>query len=448
MITAFDKNIGINFRQPIVIDFETYYDNEYSLKKITTERYIRDDKFECIGLSIKIGNMPTNFYPYEKGLAFLKIILEQTYPNSPVVSHNNMFDMGILGLRYDMHPCFMVDTATLAKLCGLDRVAGGGSLNALSRKGLERGFVSTVKGNEVHNMVGIHANQMSEAQWAAYGEYCKLDSDICYELYMYMIDKVPLDELIMADITTKMWTKPMIDVDVPLLEDYAKRLEQEREDILYDLAVSNGYASSTELLTVLRSKPKFVGLLYNLGVDVPTKWSEKQNKYVAATAKTDTEFLALLEHPDPRVSALVEAKLGSASSMEQTRTQSFLSIASRGRMPVPLRYSAAHTGRYGGCLIGSTKVIVKRNGSNLEIPINHVLKSDLVWDGVEFVSHEGVEQRGEREVITHSGITGTPCHPCWDGSEWKPLQWFKDNNREIHYCYLPKERFITPNIAT
>lgn len=179
MITAFDKNIGINFRQPIVIDFETYYDNEYSLKKITTERYIRDEKFECIGLSIKIGNMPTNFYPYEKGLAFLKIILEQTYPNSPVVSHNNMFDMGILGLRYDMHPRFMVDTATQAKLCGLDRVAGGGSLNALSRKGLELGFVSTVKGNEVHNMVGIQANQMSEAQWAAYGEYCKLDSDIC-----------------------------------------------------------------------------------------------------------------------------------------------------------------------------------------------------------------------------------------------------------------------------
>ena len=34
----------------ITIDFETYYDKEYSLSKLTTEEYIRDKKFEVIGV--------------------------------------------------------------------------------------------------------------------------------------------------------------------------------------------------------------------------------------------------------------------------------------------------------------------------------------------------------------------------------------------------------------
>ena len=37
----------------ITIDFETYYDKEYGLKKFTTEEYIRDEKFEVIGVAVK-----------------------------------------------------------------------------------------------------------------------------------------------------------------------------------------------------------------------------------------------------------------------------------------------------------------------------------------------------------------------------------------------------------
>ena len=123
--------------------------------------------------------------------------------------------------------------------------------------------------------------------------------------------------------------------------------------------------------------------------------------------------------------------------MEQTRTQSFLSIASRVRMPVPLRYSAAHTGRYGGCNLGKTNVIVKRHGSVQIVHLTHVLRTDLVWDGVEFVKHEGVSFSGYQEVIFHDGLGATPCHPCWNGSEWKPLQWFKDNCVSVADCPKP-----------
>lgn len=345
---------GIDWRTPITIDFETYYDKEWTLKKITTEKYIRGEKFECIGLSIKIGGMTTHFHRRENWIGFIKATLEK-YPNSPFVCHNASFDMGILGLRYGIHPRFTVDTAVMAKLCGLDRVAGGSSLAKLTEFLCSKGILTTVKGTEVHNMQGVHADDMTEQQWKDYAEYCKLDTDLCYQLYMYMLNLVPLSELVMSHITTEMWTKPVVQIDGPLLESYADRLATEREQMLKGIAGKLGL-STDDMLKHLRSAPKFKAILESLGVKVPMKHSEKQNKLIPALSKTDQEFLALQDHPNKLVSALVSTKLGAMSSMEQTRTATFLDIAQRGLMPIPLRYAAAHTGRYGGCFNAETMV--------------------------------------------------------------------------------------------
>lgn len=264
------------------------------------------------------------------------------------VTGNCAFDAGILAFRYGIHPNFMVDTMVMAKLSGFDRVAGGTSLAKMSAQLEKMGIFSQVKGNEVHNMLGVHASDMTAAQWQAYGDYCKLDVDLTHALYMYMIDKVPTSELIMSDITTKMWTKPMLDFDVPLLESYAERLATEREQMLSRISGDLGFTDTDDLLKNLRSSKKFVALLERLGVEVPMKWSEKQEKMIPAVSKTDTEFLSLLDHDNELVRSLVETKLGTMSSMEQTRTATFLDIASRGLAPVFLRYASAHTLRYGG----------------------------------------------------------------------------------------------------
>src|SRR4029077_6184820 len=68
-----------------------------------------------------------------------------------------------------------------------------------------------------------------------------------------------------------------------------------------------------------------------------------------AFAKTDKEFQALLEHDNPLVQALVSARLGVKSTLEETRTERLLSIHHVvDSMPVPLRYSGAHTHRFSG----------------------------------------------------------------------------------------------------
>jgi DNA polymerase len=78
------------------------------------------------------------------------------------------------------------------------------------------------------------------------------------------------------------------------------------------------------------------------------KISPTTGKETYAFAKSDEGLKELLEHPDERVQAVVAARLGTKSTLEETRTERFIEIAKRGSIPVPLRYYAAHTGRWGG----------------------------------------------------------------------------------------------------
>ena len=56
------------------------------------------------------------------------------------------------------------------------------------------------------------------------------------------------------------------------------------------------------------------------------------------------------------------------------------------------------------------------------VPIEGVTTEMKVWDGEEWVSHDGVVYRGEREVITYDGLTATPDHLVWVKGQSKPVQ--------------------------
>ena len=86
----------------------------------------------------------------------------------------------------------------------------------------------------------------------------------------------------------------------------------------------------------------------------------------------------------------------------------FLSIADRGPLPIMLTYYGGHTGR--ACLTGDTRITVKRGDEVKDIRLDSLLDIDLVWDGENFVQHEGLICHGEKEVITYDGITATPDH--------------------------------------
>ena len=56
------------------------------------------------------------------------------------------------------------------------------------------------------------------------------------------------------------------------------------------------------------------------------------------------------------------------------------------------------------------------------VPIQNVTLSHRVWDGREWVTHDGVVCRGEKEVVTYGGLTATPDHMVFIEGSDRPVQ--------------------------
>lgn len=316
----------------ITIDFETYYDRDFSLTKLTTEEYIRSDRFEVIGVSVKVNNEGTEWASgtHEQIKQWLQGSFK--WSESLVLAHNTLFDGAILSWRFGVNPRAWLDTLCMGR--AIHGVEVGGSLKALAER-----YSLGEKGTEVLNALGKGRLDFSEGELARYGDYCINDVELTYKLFSRLARKFPKQELKIIDMTLRMFIEPRLELDAQLLERHLEQIKATKGELL---------AASSADKSDLMSSNKFAELLRGLGVVPPMKISPTTNKPTYAFSKTDQEFLALADHPDDRVQALVAARLGNKSTLEETRTQRFIDIASRGNLPVPIRYYAAHTGRFGG----------------------------------------------------------------------------------------------------
>lgn len=315
----------------ITVDFETYYDKVFSLSKMTTEEYVRHDDFEVIGVGVKVDEEETQWFSGTK--EEVKSWFRQFgWKESLVLAHNTAFDGAILSWLFGIRPKGWLDTLCMAR--AVHGVDAGGSLKALAER-----YSLGQKGTEVLNALGKRRADFTPEELAQYGEYCKNDADLTYALFQKLMGKFPKKELKVIDTTLKMFIEPELELDLPLLEQHLEDVKRKKEKLL-EIAAANK--------DDLMSNDKFAELLRAVGVEPPTKISARTGKEAWAFAKTDEEFKALEEHPSPKVQALVAARLGNKTTLEETRTQRFIDIAQRGKLPVPIKYYAAHTGRWGG----------------------------------------------------------------------------------------------------
>ena len=315
----------------ITVDFETYYDRDYSLRKITTEAYIRDPRFEVIGVSVKVNNGSTEWASgtHEELKEYLQTF---DWANSILLAHNTMFDGAILNWHFDVHPRIYTDTLCIAR--ALHGVEVGGSLHALTQR-----YNLGEKGTEVLDAVGKKRLDFTDEALDKYGDYCVNDVELTYKLFNRMGKGFPKGELRLIDCTLRMFIEPVMELDLGLLEHHLEDTKQIKEDLI----TASGVTKKD-----LMSNPKFADILRDLGVNPPMKLSLTTGKQTYAFSKTDEGFKALADHKDVRVQALVMSRLGTKSTLEESRTERFIGIAKRGLMPVPIRYYAAHTGRWGG----------------------------------------------------------------------------------------------------
>jgi DNA polymerase len=316
----------------ITLDFETYYTTkDLGFKTQTTEEYVRDPRFEVVGVAVKVNNEPTQWC--SDSLDEIDLWLHQfDWDNSMVVAHNAMFDMAILNWHFDIRPKAIADTLSMAR--AINGIEVGNSLKKLAVH-----YELGVKGEEVLQAVNLRRRDFTDQQLAEYGAYCRNDVDLTYDLFLTLLPMFQKVELKLIDLTIRMFTEPQLRLDEALLQQHLVDVKL-RKQLLLDECGAN--------IEDLMSNQKFAEVLRGLGVEPPMKISLTTGKEALALAKSDEGFKALAEHPDERVQTLVAARLGNKTTLEETRTERLIGIAGRGKIPVPLSYYAAHTGRWGG----------------------------------------------------------------------------------------------------
>jgi len=315
----------------LTIDIESYYSKSFSLSKMTTEEYIRAKRFEVIGVAVQSDSSEPAWYSGTK--ANTKKFLDQfDWANATAVAHNAAFDMAILNWHFDIRPKRIIDTLSMARAVHGTNV--GGSLAALTQH-----YNLGAKGTEVNDALGKRRLDFNVDELARYGMYCKNDVVLTYKLLNKLMVDFPAVELGLIDLTVRMFTEPRLELDVEVLTSHLHEVTQAKEQLL---------AKITDSKEDIMSNPKLAVVLERLGVAPPMKTSLRTGKQAYAFAKSDQEFKALLEHENPTVQAVVAARLGVKSTLEESRTQRFIDIAGRGTLPIPLKYYAAHTGRWGG----------------------------------------------------------------------------------------------------
>jgi DNA polymerase I-like protein with 3'-5' exonuclease and polymerase domains len=316
----------------ITVDFETYYSKDFGFRTHTTEEYVRGDEFEVIGVAVKVNDEKTRWFTgdHEQTRSWLS---QFDWASSFVLAHNAQFDGAILSWVFDIHAKVWLDTLCMAR--AIHGVEAGGSLAKLAER-----YQIGQKGTEVDDAKGKRRKDFTMAEIEAYGGYCKNDVELTYQLFNLMMQNgFPKKELKVIDCTLRMFIEPSLELDLPLLEQHLEDVKNKKEALLEACVADK---------ETLMSNDKFAEILKSLKVDPPTKISARTGKQAWAFAKTDEEFKELTSHPDLRVQALVAARLGTKTTLEETRTQRFIDIAKRGKLPVPIKYYAAHTGRWGG----------------------------------------------------------------------------------------------------
>jgi len=326
----------------ITLDFETYYAKDFSLSKLTTEEYIRDKRFEVIGVAVKENDDETVWFSgtHEEIKAWLN---QFDWTHSALLCHNTLFDGAILSWVFNIEAAFYMDTLCMAR--AIHGVDAGGSLAALVKR-----YNLGEKGTEVVNALGKKRLDFDSGDLDRYAGYCRNDVDLTYRLFNQLATGFPGQELELIDMTLRMFIHPVFMIDDGLLTQRLDEVKQEKSDLLKSLMEQLKCETEEDVRKKLCSNPQFAKVLESYGITPPTKTSPTTGKLTFAFAKNDEGFIALTEHDNPTVQHLCAVRLGTKSTLEESRIERFIRIRgrNRGRLPIPLKYYGAHTGRWSG----------------------------------------------------------------------------------------------------
>jgi hypothetical protein len=245
----------------ITLDFETYYAQDYSLTKFTTEEYIRSKKFEVIGVGVKLNDGITEWFSGSH-IDTQKYLSTLPWNDSALLCHNTLFDGAILAWRFGIKPKLYLDTLCMGR--ATNGVDVGGSLAYLAER-----YNLGKKGTEVVEAKGKQITGFSNSELALYGEYCKNDVELTYKLFQVLSSAFPEDELQLIDLTLRMFITPILEVDDALLIDRLEELKHEKLQLLGTLKEKLGCDNEEDVRKKLASNKQFAAVLQDFGIEPP-----------------------------------------------------------------------------------------------------------------------------------------------------------------------------------
>lgn len=345
-------------------------ENPFTLSKMTTEEYIRSPLFHAFGFCIhEVGSKsPVQWYRHDE---LAHIFSMYDWSTTALLAHNAQFDVGIMSMLYGVTPAFIFDTLSMGR--ALRGVEVGNSLAKLAED-----YKLPPKGRAVHSTDGLWELEPHIEKELA--EYCKHDVFLCEHIFSQFLMRVdpetgesagpyPTKELRLIDMTVRMYTEPVLELDQVMLE---KALAEDNAKL--ESALTRVGAEPSQLA----SNDQFAEILTKLNVEPPRKPSPANKaNMIYAFAKNDALFQQLLNGDNEDVALLCEARLKVKSNMERNRAQRFIDISKRGRLPVPLSYYGAGTGRWTAAKGSSINMQNLKRGSALRnsimAPEDHVV---------------------------------------------------------------------------
>ena len=312
--------------QIVTLDFETYFDDDYSLSKLTTEEYVRDPRFEALGCAFYFEGKKE----WIDGPDLAQFFAIYDWYRIGVLCHHAQFDGLILSRHYGVYPAAWLDTLSMARYIHGNHI--GISLASLAS------YYDLAPKNVPYQLFkGKRWNEIATDTQQLIADGAMHDCELTYQLFKELSKQFPECEYPIVDITVRMFTEPRLVGDQALLLDIQQKEIDHKQSLIDALGVTKKQLGSNET---------FSNLLRAEGVEI--QYKQGKNGPIPAFAKTDDFMRALQDSENETVSALADARLSVKSSIVETRSKRIYDMSTRGPLAVYLYYSGAHTRRWSG----------------------------------------------------------------------------------------------------
>lgn len=395
----------------LYLDLETY--SECNLKQAGAARYARDPSTEVLLFAWAIGEESTPIVSDLTAIPRLPHELRDALDSDcPVVIHNSFFDRTVLRevLGIDIAPRRIIDTMVQAYSHGLP-----GSLGMLSQIfNLGEDVAKQKEGRQLvlqfcKPMRGKRSTRDTHPQrWQKFKEYAAHDI-----LAMRVLRKLlpswnypglrfaegkPSPEHRLWQLDQQINDRGFL-CDLELVEAAVKTAGLERET----LNAATAKATGGEVEAATQRDALLAHILKEYGVALP----DMRQDTLMRRVQDENLPLALRN--------LLELRIESSRNSSAKYKALQRSACEDGRVRGTMQFTgAATTGRW--CLAEGTMVLTRRAGEVRERPIETVTLEDEVWDGDNWVPHEGVVFSGDKLVIEHDGVVATSEHKVYISS--------------------------------